>query len=99
MNCTSAFEGCTSFNQPITIPSTASTCESMFLGCSNLTSIKCYCETPPKAGGAITDMLTTCILYVPKQSIQVYKDDANWGQFNFINNHTLFLLFVIFHVH
>lgn len=78
------FQGCTSIKEVVIHKNVKEVSHNVFSGCSNLTSIKCYCETPPKAGGAITDMLTTCILYVPKQSIQVYKDDANWGQFNFI---------------
>ena len=83
------FNGCTSLTS-IEIPSSVTglgLC--CFTGCS-LTQIKCLAEKVPsidiyEGEDAFYGLSTsTCLLYVPKQSLEAYKQDEHWGKFKYI---------------
>ena len=75
-----AFRDCSSLTS-ITIPnSVTSIGDYAFSWCPSLTSITCLGSTPPSA----TDLRAqyeTCILFVPKGSLNDYQNHAEWGKF------------------
>ncbi len=56
-----------------------------FFVCDNLTFVTCYNSTPPEVGdsafGTAGDHYKIP-LYVPKNSIELYKSTAGWKEFN-----------------
>ena len=55
-----------------------------FLGCNGLKEITCLATTPPKADStAFLKVITKIInLYVPDESVELYKADPVWMGFN-----------------
>ena len=51
-----------------------------FQNCSGLTKIVCNAMTPPTIK-ATTFLGSTCPIYVPSQSVETYKTDANWSTY------------------
>lgn len=57
--------------------------------CKYLIEIRCLSQDPPKIGGSMSmypmfkdfKNIDNCKLYVPKESIEVYKKDKQWGVF------------------
>lgn len=77
-NC--AFEGC-SFLESIDLPSTVTSIGGKALdGCDELRSITIRATEPPFAGAsAFTGIPNDAIIYVPAESVQVYKAARNWS--------------------
>ena len=55
---------------------------SFFSPLTGLEDLTVYAITPPKVdGNTLDDIVKTVRLYVPEQSVAVYKADAKWGKF------------------
>ena len=83
--------------ETVTYPATITRCNLSYDGCSNLKSIYLpSVTTPGKQSGGITpptdenttfyvpldkDVAENCTLYVPEESVELYKADRYWGQF------------------
>ena len=78
----SAFYGCSGLTT-ITIPENVTSIGSgAFEGCSSLTSITCRAIEPPVAGhDAFNGIKPNIPVYVPAESIEVYKSLNDWGYF------------------
>lgn len=70
------------------IPATLkSVSKGMFRDCTKLKTIVCFAKKPLKAYyGNIFERFNQleCILYVPKESLEIYKTDDEWGKFGVI---------------
>ena len=85
----SAFAYCTSLSS-ITIPNSTTTIdEHAFEGCSNLKSIYVG-STPAQITASTFNHVdkTTCVLYVPKGSLSLYKSSNFWKEFESIKEFT-----------
>ena len=57
-----------------------------FAGCSGLTSITCKANNPPKANYTFGDDFDYSIpFFVPKESIEIYKNTKSWCSFTNIH--------------
>lgn len=68
----------------ITLPASVTTIgELAFNGCTRLTKIESLAEEPPTCGGdAFKNMdMSSCVLYVPKASVEKYKTAGGWSGF------------------
>ena len=75
-----AFSDCSSLTS-ITIPNSVTSIGNWaFEDCSSLTSITCLGSTPPSAND-LQAQYETCILFVPKGSLNDYQNHAEWGKF------------------
>lgn len=73
------FENCKSLTS-ITFPASVTTIEKdVFIWCSALTSVYCLALEPPTFEEM--ELSEEVIIYVPKEAVKAYKDDANWQQF------------------
>ena len=54
----------------------------MAFGQCSITKILNYATTPQVIDNNIMDNMSTCELYVPAESVELYKSDSYWGQFN-----------------
>ena len=71
------FEGCSSLTS-ITLPSgITSLGDDCFSGCYSLTSVLCLAVEPPSCTSSVID--NTKRLYVPKESVEKYKQSAAWN--------------------
>jgi hypothetical protein len=77
------FNGCSKLTS-LAIPSSVSSLgTSCFEGCSGITSISCYATTPPSCQNSFYGINTsTCNLYVPQASIDLYKAADGWNIFS-----------------
>ena len=81
-----AFGECTSLSH-ITIPQNVNIVgDGAFQLDKNLTQIICHPELPPTCGKDVFSEVpvNTCILYVPAESIELYKNAKEWKEFQII---------------
>ena len=55
-----------------------------FVGCSGLTDVTCYATTPPELGSSVWENVdcSKIPLYVPTNSVDLYKNADQWKEFN-----------------
>ena len=77
------FFGCTSLSSIILPCHLSSIGERAFWECRNLNEIHCASETPPalKPGWFWSVGYSTCKLYVPSGTLEVYRSAPLWGNF------------------
>ncbi len=76
-----AFAFCTSL-KTVVIPSTVRELHhNVFNGCYNLESIKIESATPPDAGSNMPLGYVRCPIYVPSQSVDLYKNTYPWDNY------------------
>ncbi len=82
-----AFSGCSSLAN-VSIPSNVTSIGgSAFYICSNLTSFTCEAETPPTCGTSVFYNVDKSIpLYVPSESIELYRNADIWKDFKNIQS-------------
>ena len=74
-----AFDGCTSLTS-VTIGSGMTNINyGAFYGCTSLTSITVNATTPPTLGNRAFQKTNDCPIYVPSQSVDVYKSASGWS--------------------
>ena len=80
-----AFEGCTNMTSAVLGSNINKIGKYAFFVCDNLTFVTCYNSTPPEVGdsafGTAGDHYKIP-LYVPENSIELYKSTAEWKEFN-----------------
>jgi len=91
------FEKCNSLKE-ITIPSTVCSIAGGGFSCCNFSTIKCFAKNPPSSYGDdvfLYSDISTTLLYVPKESVEKYKNAKCWSNFSIIlpidsdnDNHT-----------
>ena len=77
----SAFLSCTAMTSFSVGTGIDSIKDNAFVDCGKLEKFECKATTPPVAEWAF-DISPTAILYVPEQSVDLYKGDDGWNQFN-----------------
>lgn len=90
-----AFEGCTEMKQVTIHGNITSIGESAFAGCSDLNKIFCYSVTPIDLSSSAVRTRTskassvfagvdkeTCVLFVPRGSIDKYREADGWNEFS-----------------
>ena len=80
----SAFDQCSAL-KTITIPSKVNSIGAYaFAGCSSLNSVTCANSVPPVCAAGVFESVptSTCNLYVPKASVNTYKETSPWSDFN-----------------
>ncbi len=85
-----ALSGCTNLSK-VTIGSGVTKIEGgAFLGSSKLSTLYCYAKNPPtlNSNAFTTTAYNTCILYVPKESLESYKSNDSWKKFQRIESIT-----------
>ena len=77
-----AFSNCSSLTS-VTIPDSVTRIySSAFAGCSSLTSVYCKAVTPPAGGSNMFgDNASGRKIYVPMQSVEVYKSASYWSDY------------------
>ena len=67
----------------IVLPASLTSIGKAFGGCKGLTSITCEATTPPVCYGEMFDSVdkSVCKLYVPAESLDLYKETAPWSYF------------------
>ena len=79
------FCGCSSLTS-VTIPEGVTMIgEDAFYNCTNITSITCKCIIPPMAKSAFGDFDTSIPLFVPEESIELYRNTNSWKKFTNIH--------------
>lgn len=82
--CESAFDGCTGLTS-ITLPSSLKHIHNYaFAGCDNLIEIYCKAQTPPCYNRYYNDYHRDAKLYIPKGTLETYKNDSFIGGDNAI---------------
>ena len=77
----SMFNNCVKLSS-VVIPSTIEYIGgNAFSYCSGLTSVTCLAENPPELGDTAAFYNSTCPIYVPSQSVDVYKSATNWSTY------------------
>lgn len=80
----SIFDGCTSLTSIIIPPNVNTLNYGAFKNCTNLTSITVLSEDPPVIKTFLynsIDVPANCTIYVPANSVDKYKNDANWSEY------------------
>lgn len=84
----STFNGCSNLSE-VTIGAGVGSIEpGAFGNCSKLQSFYCHATYPPSLSSNAFSESTyqTCVVYVPKESLDAYKNDTNWKQFKHIES-------------
>ncbi|GEM_PF-6057727 len=75
---TRAFEGCGSLTT-LTVPSSVKTIDAeAFSGAPKLTAVRSLGDVPPACDKAIFDKKNACTVYVPAESVKLYKKEKGW---------------------
>lgn len=77
------FARCSSLTS-VTIPNSITSIGTWaFAGCSSLNSITCANSVPPVCAEGVFESVptSTCNLYVPKASVNTYKETSPWSEF------------------
>jgi len=80
------FERCknlTDFIVPENVKSIGNNC---FTECPHLSTFSCLATTPPTIQNATFGDMSRCILYVPKEAINIYKNNVGWNIFKNIDS-------------
>ncbi len=78
----SAFSGCNGLTSIVIPQGVTSIGAAAFYGCSGLVSMMCAATTPPSLGGSVFNSVNMSIpLYVPVESVEVYKAANGWSEF------------------
>ena len=85
-----AFYSCTNLSQVIIGAGVTSLDYNAFYSCSKLSTLTCYAQNPPSFNSNTfsTTAYNTCILYVPKESLESYKSNDSWKKFQRIESIT-----------
>ena len=78
----SAFLSCTAMTSFSIGKGIESIMRSAFMDCGKLETFICNAVTPPATQWVTFDVSPTAVLYVPEQSVDLYKSDNQWNQFN-----------------
>ena len=77
----SAFSGCIALTSVVIGSGVTNIGLSAFWNCSNLTSVTCYALVPPNLSSLAFSRITRTHLYVPEQSLELYKQTPIWQDF------------------
>lgn len=80
--------------ESVYLPSVSSIGGNAFAGCRKLKAMTIYAYNPPQLGtNALAEVSNDIVIYVPAQSVNLYKSDAQWRTFNIkpiqANTHSL----------
>ena len=75
-----AFGSCLNLSNVILPSSITLIGNDIFLDCVNLISVTIMATTPPTVDSG-TFNGTNCAIYVPEESLDLYKNDTNWAQY------------------
>ena len=78
----SAFLSCTSMTSFSIGKGIESIMRSAFMDCGKLETFICNAVTPPATQWGTFEVSPTAILYVPEQSVELYKGNYDWSQFH-----------------
>ncbi len=78
-----AFANCTNLKYVTISESVTSIGDAVFHYCTNLTSLVCYATTPPKLGDGVFYRVncSNTPLYVPSESVELYRAAKQWKDF------------------
>ena len=76
-----AFEGCTSLTSVTIGESVTSIAYQTFYNCSSLAFITCKAITPPTLDAG-NDLSNVAVVYVPAESVDLYKSATNWSYYS-----------------
>ena len=77
-----SFESCTPLTDIILPETVTSIGESAFKNCTGLTRVICQSVIPPVTGGNCFDYYRPSTLFVPYESLEVYRAHEEWGHFS-----------------
>ena len=78
----SAFLSCTAMTSFSVGTGIDSIKDNAFVDCGKLEKFECKATTPPVAEWAFFDISPTAILFVPEESVELYKGNYDWSQFH-----------------
>ena len=53
----------------------------VFQNCSSLVSVTVFATTPPSLGYRALDNTNNCVIFVPSQSVEIYRTAYNWSDY------------------
>lgn len=76
-----AFQCCTGLEQITIPPAVATIGQYSFVDCLSLKSVYCQPTVPPELGAEVFKNLTDFTVYVPSQSVEAYRQAAEWSNY------------------
>ena len=82
------FEECSNLSEVTIGVGITSIGDDAFSQCPKLNRFNCFATNPPSLSSNAFSESTyqTCVVYVPKESLNAYKNDTNWKQFKHIES-------------